>query len=162
MKKTIITLGLLAVLFIGGTYAYSQGPGSGPGPGPGSGPHWGDRPHWGRGDFGSPLNLTPEQKTKLKELGDKFRNETVLLRNSLKVKRLELQALWTTPRPERDKIIAKEKEIIDLTTQLKMKAIDFRLEARGLLTPEQAAQVGMWGPGMWHRGHLKRRMMEEH
>ena len=108
------------------------------------------------------LNLTPEQKTKLKELGDKFRKETVLLRNSLKVKRLELQALWTAPRPERDKIIAKEKEIIDLTTQLKMKAIDFRLEARSLLTPEQAAQVGMWGPGMWHRGHLKRRMMGEH
>ena len=108
------------------------------------------------------LNLSSEQKTKLKELRDKFRKETVLLHNSLKVKRLELQALWTVPRPEKDKIIAKEKEIIDLTTQLKMKAIDFRLEARSVLTPEQAAQVGMWGPEFWPKRHLKKQMMWGH
>jgi Spy/CpxP family protein refolding chaperone len=106
------------------------------------------------------LNLTPEQKGKLKEIMKNFRKETIFLRNDLKVKRLELRALWTVPRPEKDKIVAKQKEIIDLTTQLKMKAIDFRLAALSVLTPEQAAQVGMWGPKMWHRGHMKKRIME--
>ena len=104
------------------------------------------------------LNLTPEQKIKLQALRENFRKETVMLRNAIKVKRLELNTLWTVPSPDNNKIIAKQKELIDLTTQLKMKAIDFRLEARSYLTPEQAAQVGMWGPEMWHRGHMARRM----
>jgi len=75
---------------------------------------------------------------------------------------LELKVLWAVPRPEKDKIIAKQKEIIDLTTQLKMKAIDFRLAARSVLTPEQAAQVGMWGPKMWHWSHMGKRMWARH
>jgi Spy/CpxP family protein refolding chaperone len=74
---------------------------------------------------------------------------------------LELQALWTVPQPEKDKIITKQKEIIELSSQLKMKAIDTRLETRKILTPEQAAQAGMWGPEMWDRGPMKnRRMMD--
>ena len=105
------------------------------------------------------LNLTPEQKTRLKELRDNFRKDTVFLRNDIKVKRLELQALWTVPQPEKDKIIAKQKEIMDLVTRLQIKAVDFRLEARKVLTPEQAAQVGIWGPKMFHRGHMGRGMM---
>ena len=100
------------------------------------------------------LNLTPEQKTQLQTLRDNFRKDTVLLRNNIKVKRLELRTLWTVPKPEKDKIIAKQKELNDLRTQLQMKFIDFRLAARSYLTPEQSAQVGMWGPEMWHRAHM--------
>ncbi len=105
------------------------------------------------------LNLTPEQQAKLKDLRDAFRKETVFLRNDIKIKRLELQTLWTAPKPEKDKIIAKQKELMDLVTQLMTKGVDFRLEARGNLTPEQAAQVGLWGPRMGHKGRLGRRMM---
>ncbi len=76
---------------------------------------------------------------------ENFRKETVFLRNDLRVKRLELKILWIVPKPDKDKIIDKQKELIGLTTQLKIKAIDFRLEARSYLTPEQASQVGMWG-----------------
>ncbi len=108
------------------------------------------------------LNITPEQKTKLQALGEKFRKDTVLLRNDMKVKRLELKTLWTVPTPDRDKIIAKQKELNELKTQLQMKIVDFRLEARSYLTPDQAAQVGMWGPAMWHRTHMSRRMWAGH
>ena len=104
------------------------------------------------------LNLTPEQKTKLQALRENFRKETVFLRNDIKVKRLELKTLWAVPTPKKDKIIAKQKELNDLKTTLQMKAIDFRLEARSYLTPEQAAQVGMWGPKIGHRGHMAGRM----
>jgi len=104
------------------------------------------------------LNLTPEQKTKLQALRENFRKETVFLRNDIKVKRLELKTLWAVPTAKKDKIIGKQKELNDLKTTLQMKAIDFRLEARSYLTPEQAAQVGMWGPEMLRRGHMARRM----
>jgi Spy/CpxP family protein refolding chaperone len=108
------------------------------------------------------LNLTAEQKTKLQALWKNFRKETVFLRNDIKVKRPELKTLWTVPNPDKDKIIAKQKELIDLTTQSKMKAIDFRLKARSYLTPEQAAQVGMWGPKIGYRGHMAGRMRAGH
>ena len=131
-----------ALLLMTGS-AYAMGPGeSGPGEG-----HRAHRPNL--------LNLTPEQKTKLQTLRDNFRKETVFLRNEIKVKRLEFKTLWTVPAPDKDKIIAKQKELIGLTTQLKMRAIDFRLEARSYLTPDQSAQVGLWGPEMGHRGHMR-------
>jgi Spy/CpxP family protein refolding chaperone len=138
---------LLAIFLLCGTAAYAMGPGDG---GPGGEGFKGHHPNL--------LNLTPEQKTKLQALRENFRKETVFLRNDIKVKRLELKTLWTVPKPDKDKIVAKQKELIDLKTQLAMKAIDFRLEARSYLTPDQAAQVGLWGPEMGHRGHMGQRM----
>jgi Spy/CpxP family protein refolding chaperone len=140
---------LLAILLLCGSAAYAMGPGDG-GPGGGGEGFKGHHPNL--------LNLTPEQKTKLQALRENFRKETVFLRNDIKVKRLELKTLWTVPNPDKDKIVAKQKELINLKTQLAMKAIDFRLEARSYLTPDQAAQVGLWGPEMGHRGHMGPRM----
>ena len=103
------------------------------------------------------LNLTPEQKTKLTELKEKQWKETVSLRNEMQTKRLELRTLWTAPTPDKDKILAKQKEINDLRDRLQAKATDFRLEARRILTPEQAAQVGTFWPrhghGWWNDGY---------
>jgi Spy/CpxP family protein refolding chaperone len=140
IHRAEILVFLFALLLMSGSvYAMGQGEG---GPGEGC-----------RGQRHNFLNLTPEQKTKLQALRENFRKETVFLRNDLKVKGLELKTLWTVPTPEKDKIVAKYKELNDLRTQLQMKAIDFRLEARSNLTPDQAALVGMWGPEMGHRGH---------
>lgn len=146
LSKTKVLVFFLALLLITGS-AYAVVPSAG-------GPDGGDKiQNLDR------LNLTPEQQAKLKDLRDTFRKETVFLRNDIKIKRLELQTLWTVPKPEKDKIIAKQKELMDLVTQLMTKGVDFRLEIRGTLTPEQAAQVGLWGPGMGHKGRLGRRMM---
>ncbi len=142
MKKTIITLGLAAVLLLGVTHAYSQGPGFGPGPGPGSGPHWGERPHWGQADPRSALNLNPEQKTRMHELRTKFKGENAQLIGAMVTKRIELQSLWSNPRAEAAAIQAKEKELRDLQNQMRDKAVQMRLEARKILTPEQIAQMG--------------------
>jgi len=106
----------------------------------------------------SRLNLTPEQKGKLEALKDKFRKETVFLRNQMQVKRLELRTLWTVPTPEKNKIIAKQKELWDLFNQLQSKVTDYRLEARSYLTPEQAAQAGIVCPDMGFGGHMHRHM----
>ena len=138
IRQTKILVFLFALLLMSGS-VYAMDPGDG-------GAKEGFKAH-----HPNLLNLTPEQKTKLQALWKNFRKETVFLRNDIKVKRLELETLWTVPSPDKDKIIAKQNELNDLKTKLQMKAIDFRLKARSYLTPEQAAQVGMWGPKMWHR-----------
>ena len=111
-------------------------------------------PGFGRGNnFNCPggfdqLNLTADQNTKLNVLREKTWKDTVSLRNQMQTKRLELQTLWTNPNPDKDKILAKQKELNDLRNTLQAKMTDSRLEARKVLTPEQAAQVAGRGPGM--------------
>jgi zinc resistance-associated protein len=100
------------------------------------------------------LNLTPEQKTKLTDLKERQWKETVSLRNEMQTKRLEMRTLWTAPTPDKDKILAKQKEINELRDRLQARATDFRLEVRRILTPEQAAQVGTFGPGMGMGGGM--------
>ena len=125
-------------------------------------------PGFGSGGYGNcpqgynQLNLTPEQKTKLTAMQEKNWKDTVTLRNEMQTKRLELQTLWTAPTPDKDKILAKQKELNELRNKMQAKGTDFRLEARKVLTPEQAAQVGSFGPGRGFGGPMgmgKHRMM---
>ncbi|OGP51532.1 MAG: hypothetical protein A2Y79_08455 [Deltaproteobacteria bacterium RBG_13_43_22] len=105
------------------------------------------------------LNLTPEQKTNLKELREKHWKDTVSLRNEMQTKRLELSTLWTAPNPDKDKILAKQKEINDLRDKMQAKTTDFRLEIRKTLTPEQAAQIGTFSSGRGFRQGVGRLRM---
>ena len=138
MKKIIVTLGLVAVMLLGVTYVYAQGPGMGP-------EHRGMHESWGPGKD-SPL--TPEQKTKFQELRRKFRDENAKLIGAMVTKRLELQSLWTDPKADSKAILNKERELRDLQNQLRDKAVQMRLEARKFLTPEQ---IENWEPG-WGMG----------
>jgi Spy/CpxP family protein refolding chaperone len=80
-------------------------------------------------------------------------------------KRLELRSLWTNPKADSQTILVKEKELRDLQNRMKDKIVQYRLEARNSLTPEQIEKLGSiggigcrgmivhgWGmghPGMW-------------
>ena len=146
MKKTIVLLGLVALMVLGVTYVYAQGPGMGPG-------HRGMHESW---SHGKDYPLTPEQKTKFQELGRKFREENAKLIGAIVTKRLELQSLWTDPKADSKAILDKEKELRDLQNQRRDKAVQMRLEARKFLTPEQIAGFGPgcgMGPG-FGRGHM--------
>jgi zinc resistance-associated protein len=138
MKKKVVVLGLVAVMVLGVAYAFAQGPGQGPGPG--------HRPGWGHDKWSS---LTSEQQTKIQELRQKFNDETAQLRGTMLTKRLELQSLWRNPKADPKAILAKEKEFRGLQDQMKDKAVQFKLEARNILTPEQLSE---FGPG-WGMGH---------
>ena len=146
MKKAIAVLGLVVLIVVGVTYAYAQGPGSGPG-------HRGMHESWGPGrDY----PLTAEQKAKFQELRRKFREENAKLIGSIVTKKLELRSLWTDPKADSKAILDKEKELRDLKNQLMDKGVQMRLEARKFLTPEQ---IQNWTPGrgMGHgfgRGHM--------
>jgi Spy/CpxP family protein refolding chaperone len=134
MRKTIVLLGLVALMVLGVTFAYAQGPGMGPG-------HKGMHESWGPGKN---YPLTPEQQTKFQELRRKFREENAKLIGAMVTKKLELQSLWTDPKADSKAILDKERELRDLQNQLKDKAVQMRLEARKFLTPEQ---IQNWKPG---------------
>lgn len=91
------------------------------------------------------LNLSPEQESQLKALRDKFLEETVYLRSEIPIKLGELRMLWTNPKPEKDRINAKKKEIMELYTELQIKATENRVLAQNFLTPEQVEKLPVFG-----------------
>jgi Spy/CpxP family protein refolding chaperone len=134
MKKTMIALGLVAVMLLGISYAYAHGPGFFKGP---TGKY--SQEYWGPGKVSS---LTPEQEAKFQELRQKFNEETAQLRGALLTKRLELQSLWRNPEADSKAIMDKERELRDLQNQMRDKIVQNMLEARKLLTPEQIMTFG--------------------
>jgi len=151
MKKAIMGLGLVMVMFFGISYVYAQEQGDPP------------RHRWMQGekswDHGKRLNLTPDQKARSQELRRKFIGENAQLVGGLVAKRLELRSLWTDPKADSQVILAKERELRDLQNRMKDKVIQYRLEARNSLTPEQIEKLGMtggmgfgFGRGFHHHG----------
>jgi len=71
----------------------------------------------------------------------------------------ELRSLWAQSNPDEKNIVAKQKEGNDLRARLQEMSVKHRLQARGVLTPEQQTQVqgylsdtGNFGPGYGKRG----------
>lgn len=133
MKKGLLVISLVAVFVVGAATAYAYGPGYGP---RGQGPSVEAR------GPGKGVDLTPDQRSKLQDLRQKFLSETAKLRGELLTKRLELQALWTNPKADPKAIAEKERELRELQNQMKEKGLQHRLEVRQILTPEQLAGFG--------------------
>ncbi len=147
MKKTIIiSLSFVLGLALMATVALAWGPGFGPGVGRG----------FGGSGYGSPPipNLAAEQSSKIQTLREAFLKEAEPLQKDLWTKRTELRNLWRSSNPDPAVITAKQKEISDLQGKLQEKASNLRLEIRKVLTPEQLAQLPVFGqdagfgPGM--------------
>jgi len=136
-KNTVIGMTLVLAVALMATVAFARGPGYGRGYGMGPG-------------YGYPAipNLTAEQSAQIQALRDGFLKETEPLQKELYAKRTELRNLWSTPSPDASTVSAKQKEIMELQSQLQEKATNLRLEIRKVLTPEQQAQIGTFGPGM--------------
>ena len=142
MKKILVVLTMVLVL-AGASFVYAVGPGSGSGP---------------RGyclGFGKGASLTEQQKTQFQELRQKFHDETATLREQIWAKRQELRTLWSDSKSDADAILKKEKEVRDLQDQMRDKAVQMKLEARNILTPEQLAESGKFGDSGPGRGQGK-------
>ena len=85
---------------------------------------------------------------------EKHWKDTVSLRNEMQTKRLEFRTLWTAPTPDKNKILAKQRELNELRDKMQAKATDFRLDIRKVLSPEQAAQMGTNASGMGFRSGM--------
>ncbi|OGP87062.1 MAG: hypothetical protein A2156_09275 [Deltaproteobacteria bacterium RBG_16_48_10] len=141
MKKTMIVLGLAALVLIGVSYVFAGGPGFGPKNGPGNCPGF-----WGVSD------LTSEQQTKLQDLREKHYNEVAPLREKMFNLGQALRATWADPKADPQVIQDKEKELNDLRDQMRDKAVQFKLETRSFLTPEQISSFGS-GCGRGRKGY---------
>lgn len=149
MKKMIVGLVVVALVATAGmamAQGWGRGMGYGPAPYAGYGPAYG--PGYGpKGSWGPALNLTAEQNQKMQAMREGFFKETLSLRNEMQTKQLELRTLWAQANPDQEKILAKQKEINALRAQLQEKRTQHQLEMRKVLTPEQQAQLGAYGPG---------------
>ena len=90
--------------------------------------------------YGIP-NLTAEQSAKLADLQKKHIEETSKLRSELAVKRIEFNQLLAQPQPNSEEVMAKQKEVTNLQSQLQQKCLRNQLEMRKILTEEQLSQL---------------------
>lgn len=86
-------------------------------------------------------SLSKEQLEKLNSLREKFRTETESLRREISQKRLELRKMYTDPKVSESEIREKQRELSSLMDKLREKKMDFRLEQRKVLTPEQLSKL---------------------
>ena len=69
------------------------------------------------------------------------------LQDQMLSKSRELRSLWLAATPDKEKILALQKETRDLRDQLTDKRTAYRLEVQKVLTPEQQAKVQAYGTG---------------
>lgn len=134
-KKSIIGLGLFLAMALTATVALAGGMGRGFGWGPGYG-------------YPAVPNLTAEQSSKIQALQKAHLDEIAPLQQDLLKKKTELRSLWLSPTPDQAKVGALQKEILNLQAKIAEKSTNLKLETRKVLTPEQQAQLSLYGPGM--------------
>ena len=83
------------------------------------------------------LNLTDEQKAKIKILRDTHRASIKPLQDQMFKKRDDLKQLWLQPHPDKEKISAAQKEVASLREQIQRKNEGHRLDLFNVLTREQ-------------------------
>ncbi len=130
-----------------------------------AGPGWGRGMGHGGGGVANPyaasyLGLTQEQSSQLQAMRERHFKEISPLQESLFSKRQELRLLWANPNPDASQIAAEQREIAALQAQVQEMTTKHRLEARGVLTPEQQQKLAMGrGPGLaggWGKGPMRR------
>jgi len=99
-------------------------------------------------------DMTPEQLEKMDALRTALVKEMLPLRTDLRVKNIELDALWRADEPDAKKIIAKVKEIGNIREKIEVARINHQFDMRKLMTPEQRKAMKKMGmrPGMMGRG----------
>ena len=140
MKKLGLVVAVLVLVgFVGTAIAWGPGAGRcGHGPGAGGGHGFGA---WAN------LDLSKDQVDKLAALKDKQYQDTSALRKDLFQKRIEARKLFTDPSATDKVILDKQTELNAIQQQLRNKMVQFKLEERKILTPEQLKKLGEFGPG---------------
>jgi Spy/CpxP family protein refolding chaperone len=90
------------------------------------------------------LGVSAEQAAKVRQQESDFRKAEIRNRADLQVKQLELRDLVTADKPDRGAIDAKLKELSTARYAMQKSAIDFHLNMRDALTPEQRQKLEQW------------------
>jgi len=130
-----------------------DGPGDGPGDGMGHMGHMGGMggmggmgrgPGMRRGGMGrafAMLNLTDDQKTKLKAVHDRQQRKDVQSRADLQIARMDLRDLVSAEKPNTSAINAQIDKVSRMRAEQSKARVGSLLEARAVLTPEQQKQL---------------------
>lgn len=130
------TMIVCALLWIGlAAVAFAAPPDSSP-PGPPQGFHKDHGPA-AHHEFHSPLNLSQEQRGKMREIRDRFWADTHDLRYNMVEKRIEMRKLFTDPKADDAALMATQKELHDIMLKLMDRKAQMKIEWRKVLTPEQ-------------------------
>ncbi|MBE0478742.1 periplasmic heavy metal sensor [Candidatus Aerophobetes bacterium] len=103
------------------------------------------------------IDLTLEQKETLAKLRLSLQEETLDLRTQLTRKRIELNKLWLEESPDKTRIYSLMDEMASIRAEINKKSVDFLLEVKKILTPEQLQKF--WLPGQvsgWKMRHAPR------
>jgi periplasmic protein CpxP/Spy len=105
---------------------------------------------WGHGmgmhgsfspEMASALNLTNDQMQIIQELRNAYSNEMAPLQNQLFSKKAEMRMLWDGSNPDREKLSAMHEEISDLRQRINQVAVQYQMDCRDVLTPDQQAKL---------------------
>jgi Spy/CpxP family protein refolding chaperone len=83
------------------------------------------------------LELTPDQIRQLQSLKEAYVNDIGPLQNRFFSKKAEFRLFWKTSIPNRQECMDRQTEILMLYQQISQKTIQYQLDCRSLLTPEQ-------------------------
>lgn len=115
----------------GGGYGM-RGPGYGYGPG---------RPGW-RGGYQAPQGLTGKELQAWQQSRAKFMADTLKLRQELAAKRIELQSLWSQPKPDQARVRQLSNEVAEMQAKLAKQRDQYLQQCR-----EQFGDKGWACPG---------------
>jgi Spy/CpxP family protein refolding chaperone len=87
------------------------------------------------------LNLSADQTERIGALRQVHRRDIRPLQEQLMGKSRELRELWLAKMPDRERILALQREVHDLRGRLLEKLTGYRLEVLQMLTPDQQAKV---------------------
>ena len=147
MRKTIIIgVYMTFALALSSTAALAWGPGMGGGfgAGPGFGRGFGAGPGSG---YPRISDLTAEQSAQIKALQEAFLKKTEPLQKEMATKGVELRTLRFAPDSDAAAFRAKLEELFALKAKLREEGNKLGTEVRKLLTPEQLAQLSVFGRG---------------
>lgn len=99
------------------------------------------------GSWKKELNLTDDQKQKMKALHESAKKDIMPLRKQLEEKKANLQKLSSAENPDESTISAEIDEIAKLQAQIQKIRVHTRLEVRKLLNDEQRAIFDAHKPG---------------
>jgi Spy/CpxP family protein refolding chaperone len=109
-------------------------------------------------------NLTDTQMEQIQALRIKHLKEVMPIETDIRIKELELDALWHAEKFDAKQIVAKVKEIGELKNKLALAKVNHQIEIYNLLTPEQRKmfrrRIGL-GRELRQRMHRRFRAMEQ-
>ncbi len=133
-KVAVLAASMMVLLLASALYAGPGGWGGGPGCMGQGAAFWGD--------------LSKEQQDKMNSLRLDFLKKQEALREQVAKKRIELMELTSKDKADEEAIQKKREEIWQLQDQMRNERRAMTTQLRSVLTPEQRAKFGTFGPGV--------------